>query len=353
VLLPVMTTWIRPGPVTMSSAEAIVAERLVRPEEIDDAAQLLHGVIVRTPLLPSSWMSDLLGVDVRLKCESLQRAGAFKIRGAYTAIARLTAEQRVRGVIAYSSGNHAQGVALAARLFGVRAVVVMPTTAPAVKADGARRLGAEVVLVGTTSTERQVHAESLAAEQGLAIIPSFDHLDIIAGQGTVGREVLQDWADVEAIVVPVGGGGLLSGVAAYVKQRAPHIRVFGVEPETADAMSQSLEAGAPVTIVPAPTVADGLMPVRPGDLTFAHARAFADAVVRVSDSAIIEATRRLLADSKLVVEFSGAATVAALMAGAIPVGSGHATRVAAVLSGGNIDPVRALNLMGGGAADMV
>lgn len=336
----------------MSSIEPIVAEHFVRPADIDDAAQLLHGVTVRTPLLPSYWLSDQLGADVRLKCENLQRAGAFKIRGAYTAIARLTREQRARGVIAYSSGNHAQGVALAARLFGVRAVVVMPTTAPAVKVDGARRLGAEVVLVGTTSTERQVHAESLAAEQGLAIIPSFDHVDIIAGQGTVGREVLHDWADVEAIVVPVGGGGLISGVAAYVKQLAPHIRVFGVEPETADAMSQSLEAGELVTIPPSDTIADGLMPLRPGDLTFAHARAFVDAVVRVSDSAIVEATRRLLADSKLVVEFSGAATVAALMAGAIPVGAGHATRVAAVLSGGNIDPTRALHLLGSGTAGM-
>lgn len=332
----------------MSSAQPVVAPDLVSVDSIDDAARILHGVTVHTPLLPSNWLSEQLGVDVRLKCENLQRAGAFKIRGAYTAAARLPAEARSRGVIAYSSGNHAQGVALAARLFGVRAVVVMPTTAPEVKVAGARRLGAEVVLEGTTSTERQVRAEAIAAEQGLAIIPAFDHVDIIAGQGTVGREMLRDWAEVDTIVVPVGGGGLISGIAAYVKRIAPHVRVIGVEPETADAMSQSIEAGAPVTIPPARTVADGLMPVRPGDLTFAHVHALVDDMVRVSDSAIIEATRRVLADSKLVAEFSGAATVAALLSGAVQVGPGHGSRVAVVLSGGNLDPVRALEVIGGG-----
>ena len=336
----------------MSSVEPAVVEDLVRAEAVDEAARLLEGVVVHTPLLAAHWLAEQFGADIRLKCENLQRAGAFKIRGAYTAVARLEPAVRAGGVIAYSSGNHAQGVALAARQFGVRAVVVMPTTAPSVKVEGARRLGAEVVLEGTTSTERQQRAEALAAEQGLSIIPAFDHPDIIAGQGTVGREVLGAWADVDTIIVPVGGGGLLSGIAAFIKQRAPHIRVIGVEPDTADAMAQSLEAGAPVTIAPSTTVADGLMPVRPGDLTFAHARAFVDDVVRVSDSAIIEATRRLLADSKLVVEFSGAATVAAVMTGAVPVGPGHATRVAAIVSGGNIDPQRALSLIGNTATSV-
>jgi threonine dehydratase len=316
---------------------------LVGAADIERAAGELQGIIVRTPLLPAPWLADVANADVRLKCENLQAAGAFKIRGAYTAIARLTPESRGRGVIAYSSGNHAQGVALAARLFGVRAVVVMPHTAPAIKVEGARRLGAEVVLEGTTSIHRQLRAERIAAEQDLTIIPAFDHPDIIAGQATVGVEILEQWADVECIVVQIGGGGLIAGIAAWVKQARPDVRVIGVEPHTADAMKRSLQAGTPVTIEPARTIADGLMPVRPGDLTFAHVRHYVDDIVLVDDDAIIEATRRLLRDGKLVVEFSGAATVAALISGAIDVGG---ARTVAVLSGGNLDPVRALQLLG-------
>jgi threonine ammonia-lyase medium form len=322
-------------------APSSAGNALVSAPDIERAHRDLQGIAVRTPLLPAQWLADAVGAEVRLKCENLQAAGAFKIRGAYTAVSRLDAAVRQRGVIAYSSGNHAQGVALAARLFGVRAVVVMPTTAPAVKVEGARRLGAEVVLEGTTSLHRQQRAESIAAGQGLSIIPAFDHLDIIAGQGTVGLEILQDWPDVEAIVVPIGGGGLISGVAAWVKQTRPDVRVIGVEPHTADAMYRSLEAGAPVTIEPARTIADGLMPVRPGDLTFAHARAYVDEIVRVDDDAIMDATRRLLWSSKLVVEFSGAATVAALLSGLV---DAPGARVAAILSGGNLDPVRAATL---------
>ncbi|MEX0907976.1 MAG: threonine/serine dehydratase [Gemmatimonadota bacterium] len=325
-----------------------MSSRIVGTADIAEAARALAGVAVRTPLLPADWLSELLGADVRLKCENLQRAGAFKLRGAYTAISRLPADVRARGVITYSSGNHAQGVALAAKLFGIRAVVVMPTTAPAVKVDGARRLGAEVVLEGTTSTERQRRAESIAAEQSLAIVPAFDHPDIIAGQGTVGLEILEDFPEVDVIVAPVGGGGLLAGIAAYVRQTAPHVRIIGVEPRAADAMRQSLDAGEPVTIPAGATVADGLMPVRPGDLTFEHTRDLVDEVVRVDDAAIVEATRRLMSDSKLVVEFSGAATVAALLSGVCGVAAG--SRVVAVLSGGNIDPARALRLMDAAAA---
>jgi threonine dehydratase len=327
---------------SMSSA-ATSAHELVSAADIERAAFGLEGVVVRTPLLSASWLSTEVGADVRLKCENLQAAGAFKIRGAYTAIARLDPERRGRGVVAYSSGNHAQGVALAARLFGVRAVVVMPTTAPAVKREGAARLGAEVVLEGTTSVERQRRAEAIAAEQQLTIIPAFDHPDIIAGQGTVGLEIIEDWPAVETIVVQIGGGGLIAGIAAFVKQRNPSVRVIGVEPRTADAMKRSREAGHPVTIEPASTIADGLMPVRPGDLTVAHARAWVDDIVLVDDDAILDATRRLLAESKLVVEFSGAATVAAIMAGAVEV---RGRRTVAVLSGGNLDPRRALELLG-------
>jgi threonine ammonia-lyase medium form len=330
------------GHVTTSDVLSSRPDLLVGRASIEDAHRELGDVIERTPLLSAPWLSEEVGATVRLKCENLQRAGAFKIRGAYTAIARLSPAERSRGVIAYSSGNHAQGVALAAKLFGIRAVVVMPTTSPEVKRAGARGFGAEVVLEGTTSVERQQRAEAIAAEQGLAIIPAFDHPDIVAGQGTTAIEILDDWPDVETILVPVGGGGLLSGIAAYVKQTRPEIRVIGVEPRTADAMRQSLAAGEPVTIPPARTIADGLMPVRPGDLTFLHAREYVDDIVLVDDDAILDATRRLLSRSKLVVEFSGAATVAALLSRAFdPRGS----QVAAVLSGGNIDPVRALELL--------
>jgi threonine dehydratase len=322
---------------TKSSADTIPAA------SIRAAAEALRGVAVRTPLLPAPWLDERVGGEVRLKCENLQRAGAFKLRGAYMALARFAEAERARGVVAYSSGNHAQGVALAARLFGVKATVVMPTTAPAVKVEGARRLGAEVVLEGTTSAERQRRAEAIAAERGLPVVPAFDHPDIIAGQGTVGLEILEDWPEVETIVVPVGGGGLLSGIAAWVRSERPDVRVIGVEPAAADAMKQSIAAGAPVTIESRPTIADGLMPVRPGDLTYAHTAALVDEIVTVTDDEIREATRLLLLSGKLVVEYSGAATVAAILSGAVPGGG----RVAAVLSGGNLDPALLRALLDG------
>ncbi len=315
---------------------------LVGASAIRAAAERLQGVITTTPLLPAQWIDDEVGGITRLKCENLQRAGAFKIRGAYNAVASLAEEARSRGVIAYSSGTHAQGVALAAQLFGVRAVVVMPTTASRVKLEGARALGAEVVLEGTTSVERQARAEAIAAAEGLTIIPAFDDARVIAGQGTVGVEILDAWPDVEAVLVPVGGGGLISGIAAWIKHERPDCRVIGVEPERANAMAQSIAARRPVQIEPQPTIADGLKPVRPGDLNVAHALAHVDDVVTVTDDAIIDATTHLLRRSKLVVEFSGAATVAALLSGAW---SARGARTVAVLSGGNLDPVRALELM--------
>ncbi|MEX0890543.1 MAG: threonine/serine dehydratase [Gemmatimonadota bacterium] len=317
---------------------------LVSAHAVEAAASGLRGVTMETPLLPAHWLSERIGAETRLKCENLQRAGAFKIRGAYTMLARLTDQERARGVIAYSSGNHAQGVALAARMFKVHCTVVMPTTAPEVKRAGAAALGADIVQEGTTSVERQARAEALAAEHGYVIVPAFDHPDIIAGQGTVGLEILDDWADVEAILVPIGGGGLAAGIALWVKSRHPECMVVGVEPAHADAMARSLEAGEPVTIEPRGSIADGLMPVRPGDLTFAHARAYLDGVVRVTEEAIAEAAGELIRRSKLVVEFSGAATTAALLSGAW---QPEGRRTAAVLSGGNMDPRRALELLGG------
>ena len=318
------------------------AVKLVSKSDIERAAAAIEGVAARTPLIEAHWLSERLGSEVRLKCENLQRAGAFKIRGAYNAISQLTDEQRKRGVITYSSGNHGQAVALAGRIYGIKAVVVMPTTAPGVKVEGAKKLGAEVVLEGTTSTERYNRAIQLAEQHGYVVIPPFDDANVIAGQGTVAIEILEDLPDVKHILVPVGGGGQLAGVSAYIKQTRPDCKVIGVEPETADAMYQSRQAGEPVTIKKSASIADGLLPVRPGDMTYAHTAEFVDEIVRVSDDAIIGATRDVIMNAKLLVEFSGAATVAALLSKAYQPPSGP---VVAILSGGNLDPAKLQELL--------
>ncbi len=316
---------------------------LVHLDEIRRAAERIAGVALRTPLLPFPELSEEVGGEVRLKCESLQRTGSFKMRGAYHFVSLLPTEALARGVITYSSGNHAQAVAMAARLKGVRAVVVMPTTAPRIKVEGARRLGAEVVFEGTTSLERKARAETIAREEGLAMVPPFDHPHIIAGQGTAGLEIAEEWPDVDLVLMPIGGGGLAAGVAAALKQMRPGVRVVGVEPAGAPTMRRALDAGRPVTLEKVETIADGLMPVRAGDLTFAHAQAFLDDVVLVDDAAIRRAAAKLLLDRKLLVEFSGAATVAALLSGAE---EAKGRKTAAILSGGNLDPARVGELAG-------
>ncbi|RMH18571.1 MAG: threonine/serine dehydratase [Gemmatimonadetes bacterium] len=308
---------------------------LVTLDEIREAAALLSGAVVRTPLVEMPELCETVGAgELRLKCENLQRTGSFKARGAINFVSRIPGSERARGVITFSSGNHAQAVALAARLFGIRAVVVMPTTAPAVKRQGAEALGAEVVLEGTTSEERRARAEAIAAEQGLTIVPPFDHAHIIAGQGTVGLEVVADWPRVDTWVVCIGGGGLASGSAAAIRRLRPDARIVGVEPEGAASMRAALEAGGPVTLASTASVADGLLPVRAGALTHAHVRAFVDEVVTVSDDEIREAARWLVHRGRMVVEYSGAAATAALLAGRVDVAG---RRVAAVVSGGNID----------------
>lgn len=316
---------------------------LVSLEEIRAAAARIAGVALSTPLLPFPEVSEELGGEIRLKCESLQRTGSFKIRGAYNFISLLSPDVLPRGVITYSSGNHAQAVAMAARLKGVRAVVVMPTTAPRVKVEGAKRLGAEVVFEGITSLERKARAEAIALEQGLAMVPPFDHPDIIAGQGTTGLEIAEAWPDVDLVLTPIGGGGLAAGVAAALKKTRPGVWVVGVEPSGAPTMRMALDAGRPVTLEKVETIADGLMPVRAGDFTFAHAQAFLDDVVLVDDGAIRRAAAKLLLQRKLVVEFSGAATVAALLSGAV---EAVGKKVVAILSGGNLDPGRLGELVG-------
>jgi threonine dehydratase len=283
---------------------------LVTLEDIRAAARRVAPVARVTPLLD---VSPAAGRPLFLKCESLQPAGAFKIRGAYNMVARLTSDQRRRGVITYSSGNHGQAMALAARELGAPAVVVMPKTAPQIKIDGTRGFGAEVIFEGTTSVERRVRAEREAESRGLTMVPPFDHEWIIAGQGTAGLEILDQCPDVAAVFVPIGGGGLIAGVAAALKLSRPSVQIVGVEPEGAAAMKASVEAGHPVTLEKTETIADGLMPVRPGDLTFAHVQEFVDRIVTVSDLQIADAVLWLYSNAKIVAEPSGAASVAAAL----------------------------------------
>jgi threonine dehydratase len=318
----------------MSTTVSAPTDALVSLDDVRAAAARLEGLVVRTPLLHSFDLSEECGAEIRLKCEFLQRIGAFKARGAANFVLQLSPDEVARGVITYSSGNHAQAVALAARMRHTRAVVVMPTTSPQIKRQGAQRLGAEVVLEGTTSVERKVRAEAIAAAEGLVMVPPFDHPWIIAGQGTAGLEIVQEWPDVDTVVVPVGGGGLAAGVAAAVRRLKPDTRIIGVEPEGAASMRAALNAGGPVTLASIDTIADGLAPVRTGDLTFKHLRELADDVVTVTDDAIRDAARFLLLRQKLVVEYSGAASLAAVRSGRASIGK----RVAVILSGGNLDP---------------
>ena len=311
-----------------------MSDGLVELEAIQEAQERIRPVAVRTPLYPSDVLSRELGSDVRLKLESLQRTGSFKFRGAYNFVSQLPEDVRSKGVITYSSGNHAQAVALSAQLHDTRAVVVMPTTSPQLKRDGAERWGAELVLEGTTSLERRAKAESIALERGLVMVPPFDHPSIIAGQGTVGLEIAEDWDAFDSVVVPIGGGGLCSGTAAALRRLRPGVRIFGVEPAGGAAMKAALDAGEPVTLDRSESIADGLLPVRISELTLAHVRELVDDVVLVDDDAIRSAASLLFKQQRLVVEFSGAATVAALRSGRIET---EGRRVVAIISGGNVD----------------
>jgi threonine dehydratase len=311
------------------------ATRLVTLAEIEGARARVERVARVTPLLD---VSAPAGRTLLLKCENMQPAGAFKIRGAYNMVAQLSHDQRRRGVITYSSGNHGQAMALAARELGAPAVVVMPTTAPAIKVEGARAFGAEVILEGTTSADRLARANAEAAARDLTMVPPFDHEWIIAGQGTAGLEILEQRPDVSVVVVPIGGGGLVAGVAAAIKQAKPDVRVIGVEPSGAAAMKASVDAGHPVTLPSTHSIADGLMPVRPGDLTLAHVQAFVDAVITVDDPDIVKAVLWMFREVKVVAEPSGAAAVAAVLTGAVELNVPLDTNdpIVAVVSGGNI-----------------
>jgi threonine dehydratase len=313
---------------------------LVGIERIRKAAQTLEGITLRTPVLPFGRPSEYRF----LKAESLQPIGAFKLRGAYVAIASLTDEERRRGVITYSSGNHAQGVARAANLLGTPAVVVMPNDAPRIKSSRVEDDGAEIVWVGPSSDERRRVAEELASERGLAIIPPFDDDRIISGQGTVGLEIAEQLPDLEAVLVPIGGGGLASGVAVAIKALRPTARVIGVEPELAADARDSLEQGR-IVAWPAEqvgrTIADGTRTTSLGTRTFAHLAALLDGIVTVTEAEIAAAVRLIAEEARLVAEPSGALAAAALRFRAEEAGlEGLDGPVVAVLSGGNVDPDR-------------
>ena len=303
---------------------------MVTPEEIQAAAAGLQGIAVRTTLR----YVEALGAH--LKLENEQPVGAFKIRGAYNAIRKLPDPARKRGVITFSSGNHGQAVAYAAKQFGVRAVIVMPETAPAVKVEGVRRWGGEVVLAGRTSEDRRTKAEELAAREGLAVVPPFDHPDIVAGQATIALEIVAQLPEVETVLVPVGGGGLISGVVAGLAAARSRAKVWGVEPAGAPKLKRSLEAGAPVRLERTASIADGLITLNVGDIPFAELEAHRDrlrGVVLVEDDSIRDAVQFLWRTCQLAVEPSGAATTAALLSGAVrPSGV-----TVLVVSGGNID----------------
>jgi len=334
----------------------VTAPHLVSLQDIRAAAGRIDGAVWRTPLIPASLPpgspSGGTGARIWLKCENLQRICAFKARGAYNFVSRVSAGTRAKGLITYSSGNHAQAVAFAARSFGVSALITMPDDAPGIKRRATEALGATVEFAGTTSESRRLRAEEILDEEGGVMVPPFDHPDIIAGQGTVGLEICeqaealanrldeQSPAGPDVVLVPIGGGGLAAGVSTAVKALRPEARVIGVEPEAADAMRRSIRQGSVVTLDSANTVADGLKPLRPGDLTFAHCRALLDEVATVTDEQILSAVG-WLHRRRLVVEPSGAATVAAVLGGAAPSATAAAAaggQVVAVLSGGNIEP---------------
>ncbi|WP_110208140.1 threonine ammonia-lyase [Nocardioides daejeonensis] len=314
----------------MSSRGGIVDLAAVRA-----AADLLDGVAIRTPMEESRWLSSVVGGSVQLKCENLQRTGSFKIRGAYTRIARLTDEERARGVVAASAGNHAQGVALAAQLLGCRSTVFMPEGAPIPKEKATRGYGAEVVFHGRYVDEALVAAREYADRTGAILIHPFDHADVVAGQGTAGLEIVDQAPDVRTVLVPTGGGGLLAGIAVAVKTLRPDVEVVGVQAATAAAYPASLARGRPEPLEQMTTIADGIAVGRPGDVPFGTVQQYVDRVVTVSEEYTSRALLSLLERAKLVVEPAGAVAVAALMEQP----GTFKTPAVAVLSGGNIDPL--------------
>ncbi|MCL7427733.1 pyridoxal-phosphate dependent enzyme [Streptomyces sp. YS415] len=315
----------------------------ITPDDVRDAAARLKGVAHRTPVLRSRTLDGLVGAEVFLKCENFQRVGAFKFRGAYNAASRLTPDQLTRGIATYSSGNHAQAVALAARELGTTAVIVMPEDAPPSKRRATEAYGAEIVTYDRYTGDRVALAEALAAERGLTVIPPYEHPHVMAGQGTAALELLEETGPLDALVTPVGGGGLIAGSGTIAKELYPRLRLIGVEPEAGDDTKRSLEAGRRIEIPVPKTIADGQALHTPGELTFSVNQRLVDAIALVGDDEIRDAMRFAFERLKIVVEPSGATPLAALLSGrlgALP------ARVGVIVSGGNVDAERFARLCG-------
>ncbi|MFC7895488.1 threo-3-hydroxy-L-aspartate ammonia-lyase [Streptomyces sp. NPDC057381] len=311
-------------------------------DDVREAAARLKGVAHRTPVLTSRTLNALVGAEVFIKCENFQRIGAFKFRGAYNAAAQLPAEQLAKGIAAYSSGNHAQATALAARELGTTAVILMPEDAPRSKREATAGYGADIVTYDRYTQDRTALGEALAADRGLALIPPYDHPHVIAGQGTAALELLEETGALDALVVPVGGGGLIAGSATTAKALHLGIQVIGVEPEAGDDTKRSLESGERV-IIPVPrTIADGQALPTPGEITFAINQRLVDAIALVSDEEIVHAMRFAFERLKIVLEPSGASALAALMAGRV---DSPPRRIGVIASGGNIDVRRFTELV--------
>ncbi len=315
----------------------MTVERLsVTPEDVRAAHERIAPYVHRTPVMTTRTLDARIGARLYLKCETFQRVGAFKARGAFSRLLLLSPEERRRGVVAFSSGNHAQAVALAARTLGLPAAIVMPNDAPALKLAATRGYGAEVLLYDRREESREAIAKRLVEERGALLVPPFDDDAVIAGQGTLARELLEDVPELDAIVVPCGGAGLLSGVAVAAKGARPAIRVYGVEPEAGDDVRQSVAKGEPVSIPVPKTIADSLQTTHPSERTLRIVMALVEGIVTVTDDELRLAMAIAAARLKLVVEPGGAAGLAAVLAGRVPQIGGRSVGV--VLSGGNVDP---------------
>jgi threonine dehydratase len=303
--------------------------------DIRAAREVIKDVIIPTPTLPDEKLSNEIGAQAYLKAENLQRSGSFKIRGAYNKISSLTPKEKERGVITASAGNHAQGVAVAARLNNIKATIVLPEFAPLTKVAATKAQGAEVILKGGSFDEAVAYSKELGAERGMIYVHAFEDEKIIAGQGTIGLEISEAVPDISAVVVPIGGGGVCSGIAIAIKSLLPNTRVYGVQAASVPSIRESIKAGHPVEVQAQPTIADGIAVKRPGELTLPIIKEFVDEVVEVSEDEIAQAVYHCVQNNRLVVEGAGAAGVAALLARKIPVTSDD--KVCAVLCGGNID----------------
>jgi threo-3-hydroxy-L-aspartate ammonia-lyase len=321
----------------------MTAESLLTIDDVRAAAQRVAGRVDRTPVISSAAFDGASGCHVFFKCENLQRAGSFKIRGALNKLLTLTAAERARGVVAYSSGNHAQGVALAARMVGTTAIICMPTDAPTLKVEATRGYGAEIVFYDRLKDDRAAVAQRLVEETGRVLVPPYDDRAIMAGQGTAALELFEEIPSLDALVTPVGGGGLMAGCSTVARSLSPGIAVVGVEADTANDTYLSLQKGERVTIPPPPTIADGIRPQSPGELTFPILRENLSEVALVSDAEIVAAVRFMALRVRVIAEPTGAVGAAAVLAGKLARGA----RVGVVISGGNVDPGLLIEILQG------